>query len=53
MKYDFTQQEVIALKELINIAVKSVGMKAASAGVALTDKLDRPTLDKPVKEEPK
>ena len=42
MKFEFNEKEVLALKELIHIAVKSAGMQAAETGVILTKKLSSP-----------
>jgi len=49
MKYEFNEQEVKALKGLIDIAIKAAGIQVAEAGVVLSKKLDNPITEiKPV-----
>lgn len=47
-KYEFTDNEVNVLKEMINIAVKAVGLDACQPGLFFKNKLDNP-----IKEETK
>ena len=41
-RYDFTEQEVNVLKQLIDLAIKTAGLQVAEAGVVLVKKLDKP-----------
>lgn len=41
-RFEFSENEVGALKEMINVAIKSVGIQAAEAGLVLTRKLSMP-----------
>lgn len=50
-KYDLNEQEVGALKELINIAVKAAGLSVAEVGIVLVKKLSSPIKDEPIKEQ--
>lgn len=52
-KYDFNQSEVEALGVMIDLAVKSGGIRVAEAGVLIMKKLGNPIPEpEPVKEEP-
>lgn len=45
VKFEFTKEEVTALLQLIDLAVKHAGMQAAEAAVVLTKKLQNPITD--------
>lgn len=52
-KYDFTPQEVLILKKMIDMAVKVAGMEAAESALILYRKLDNPIKDEVKKNENK
>lgn len=53
IKIEFTQEEAIALLQLVDIAVKSGGMKVAQASVVLYNKISDHLPKEEVKEDDK
>ena len=54
MRYDFTEQEVSILKQLIDLAIRNSGLQVAEVGVVLVKKLCDPIVEgrkEPVKKE--
>jgi len=52
-RYDFTDQEVIVLKQMIDLAVRSSGLQGAEAALALTRKLNNPQGEPALKDDKK
>ncbi len=47
-KYEFTNEEVVVLKQMIDLAVRQSGMQGAEAAVVLTKKLDIPIVEETI-----
>ncbi len=45
LKFEFEEKEVKALKELINVANKALGVQVAEAALVLTKKLSKPIIE--------
>jgi hypothetical protein len=47
MRYDFSEQEVAVLRQLIDLAIKAGGIQVAEAGLTLFKKLGNPIREEP------
>jgi len=52
MKYEFTDQEVKALVQALDITTKTHGLNSAEACIVLAKKLADPIKEEPIKEKP-